>query len=47
MEDDNKMSREEKNASRMEKKALRDASRSTYIRRMMDDLEGKPEEVGW
>ena len=47
MEEDHKMSREERNALRREKEALRKASRSAYIRGMMDDLEGKPEEVCW
>lgn len=39
------MSREERNALRREKDTMRKASRSAYIREMMDDLEGKPEEV--
>ena len=47
MEEDHKMSREERNALRREKEALRKASRSAYIRGMMDDLEGRPEEVRW
>ncbi|XP_022766427.1 neuroguidin [Durio zibethinus] len=45
VEEDHKMSREERNALRREKEALRKASRSTYIREIMDDLEGRPEEV--
>ncbi|XVE95163.1 hypothetical protein REPUB_Repub02eG0072700 [Reevesia pubescens] len=45
VEEDHKMSREERNALRREKEALRKASRSAYIREMMDDLEGRPEEV--
>ncbi|XVE70666.1 hypothetical protein DITRI_Ditri10aG0089000 [Diplodiscus trichospermus] len=45
VEEDRKMSREERNALRKEKEALRKASRSAYIREMMDDLEGRPEEV--
>ncbi|KAH1065430.1 hypothetical protein J1N35_030417 [Gossypium stocksii] len=45
VEEDQKMSREERNALRREKETLRKASRSGYIREMMDDLEGKPEEV--
>ncbi|XVE60623.1 hypothetical protein DITRI_Ditri05aG0142800 [Diplodiscus trichospermus] len=45
VEEDHKMSREERNALRKEKEALRKASRSAYIREMMDDLEGRPEEV--
>ncbi|OMO51796.1 Reverse transcriptase, RNA-dependent DNA polymerase [Corchorus capsularis] len=45
VEEDHRMSREEKNALRREKEALRRASQSAYIRDMMDDLEGKPEEV--
>ncbi|XVF39667.1 hypothetical protein PTKIN_Ptkin01aG0051700 [Pterospermum kingtungense] len=44
VEEDHKMSREERNVLRREKEALRKASRSTYIRGMMDDLEGRPEE---
>lgn len=47
MEEDHKMSREERNALRREKEALRKASQSAYIREMMDDLEGRPEEVRW
>ncbi|OMO50804.1 Sas10/Utp3/C1D [Corchorus capsularis] len=45
VEEDHRMSRQEKNALRREKEALRRASQSAYIRDMMDDLEGKPEEV--
>ncbi|KAL4279858.1 hypothetical protein GQ457_03G034320 [Hibiscus cannabinus] len=45
VEEDHKMSKEERNALRREKETLRKASRSAYIREMMDDLEGKPEEV--
>ncbi|KAK6277720.1 hypothetical protein POUND7_018043 [Theobroma cacao] len=45
VEEDHKMSREERNALRREKEALRKASQSAYIREMMDDLEGRPEEV--
>ncbi|XVF58484.1 hypothetical protein PTKIN_Ptkin07bG0069800 [Pterospermum kingtungense] len=44
VEEDHKMSREERNVLRREKETLRKASRSAYIRGMMDDLEGRPEE---
>ena len=44
MEDD-KVSKLERNALRKEKDALRQARQSSYVRDMMDDLEGKPEEV--
>ncbi|XWS23999.1 hypothetical protein CRYUN_Cryun28dG0063500 [Craigia yunnanensis] len=45
VEEDHKLSREERNVLRREKAALRKASQSAYIRGMMDDLEGRPEEV--
>ncbi|CAK9186575.1 unnamed protein product [Ilex paraguariensis] len=44
MEED-KMSRHEKNALRKEKETLRQARQSAYVRELMDDLEGRPEEV--
>lgn len=40
-----KMSRHEKNALRKEKQALRQVSQNSYVREMVDDLEGRPEEV--
>ncbi|KAL3845763.1 hypothetical protein ACJIZ3_003166 [Penstemon smallii] len=44
MEED-KMSRQEKNALRREKETMRQASQSAYVRELMNDLEGKPEEI--
>lgn len=41
-----KMSREERNALRKEKETLRQARRSAYVRELMNEIEGKPEEVG-
>ncbi|XP_027147905.1 neuroguidin [Coffea eugenioides] len=43
--DEDKMSRQERNAMRKEKETLRQARRSAYVRELMNDLEGKPEEV--
>lgn len=39
------MSRQEKNALRKEKEMLRQAKQSSYVRDLINDLEGKPEEV--
>ncbi|KAL3514279.1 hypothetical protein ACH5RR_026996 [Cinchona calisaya] len=39
------MSREERNALRKEKETLRQARRSAYVRELINDLEGRPEEV--
>lgn len=44
MEED-KTSKQEKNAARKERHALRQARQSQYVRELMDDLEGRPEEV--
>lgn len=44
MEED-KMSRQEKNALRKEKEMLRQAKQSSYVRDLINDLEGKPEEI--
>ncbi|XP_047335796.1 neuroguidin [Impatiens glandulifera] len=44
MEED-KMSKQERNAARLEKQTLRQASQNSYVRDLMHDLEGKPEEV--
>lgn len=44
MEED-KISRQERNAMRKEKNALRQARQSDYVRELMDGLEGRPEEV--
>lgn len=44
MEED-KMTREERNARRKEKQTLRQSRQSPYVREMLDDLEGRPEEV--
>lgn len=42
---DDKISKQEKLARRREKQMLRQSKESSYVRRLMDDLEGKPEEV--
>lgn len=44
MEED-KMSRKERNAIRKEKNIIRQARQNAYVRELMDDLEGRPEEV--
>lgn len=44
MEED-KISKSERNALRKEKETIRQARQSAYMRELMDDLEGKPEEV--
>ena len=46
MEDD-KVSKLERNALRKEKDTLRQARQSAYVRDLMDDLQGKPEEVSY
>ncbi|GER51230.1 12-oxophytodienoate reductase [Striga asiatica] len=43
--DEDKMSRQEKNARRREEEIIRQSRKSSYVRELMDDLEGKPEEV--
>lgn len=45
--DEDKMSRKERNALRKEEETLRQARQSTYMRELMDNLEGRPEEVGF
>lgn len=45
--DEDKMSRKEINALRKEKETLRQARQSTYIRELVNDLEGRPEEVSF
>ncbi|CAI9763026.1 unnamed protein product [Fraxinus pennsylvanica] len=44
MEED-KMSRQERNALRKERENMRQAKQSTYVRELMNDLEGRPEEI--
>ncbi|RXH92595.1 hypothetical protein DVH24_033491 [Malus domestica] len=44
MEED-KLSKQEKNALRRDKNTLRQAKQSAYVRELVDDLEGRPEEV--
>ncbi|CAL5385744.1 unnamed protein product [Camellia sinensis] len=44
MEED-KVSKQERNAMRKDKAVLREARQSAYVRELMDDLEGRPEEV--
>lgn len=41
------MSKQEKNALRKEKQMIRQAKQSVYVRELMNDLEGRPEEVSW
>ncbi|KAL0417635.1 UNVERIFIED_CONTAM: Neuroguidin [Sesamum radiatum] len=43
--EENKMSRQEKNVLRKEQEMLRQAKQSAYVRELMNDLEGRPEEV--
>ena len=43
--DEDKMSRQERNAWRKEKNTLRQARQSEFMRDLMDDLEGRPEEA--
>nr|XP_043609202.1 neuroguidin [Erigeron canadensis] len=43
--DDSKTARQERNVSRKEKQAFRQALQSEYARDLMNDLEGRPEEV--
>lgn len=42
---EDKMSRQERNALRKEKETLRQARQNDYVRELMDDLQGKPEEI--
>lgn len=44
MEED-KMSKQEKNTLRKEQQMMRQAKQSAYVRDLIDDLEGRPEEV--
>lgn len=44
MEED-KLSKQDKNALRKEKNTLRQARQSAFVRELVDDLEGRPEEV--
>lgn len=39
------MSRQERNALRKEKETLRQARQSAYMRDLMNDIDGRPEEV--
>ncbi|GLT60584.1 hypothetical protein SLA2020_333440 [Shorea laevis] len=43
--EEEKMSRKERNALRKEKEAYRQALQGSYVREMMDDMEGRPEEI--
>lgn len=45
MED--KTSKQERDAARKEKHFLRLATEDTYMKDILDELEDKPEEVGW
>ena len=44
MEED-KISKKERNALRKEKQMLRQSRQSDFMREMMDNMEGRPEEV--
>lgn len=46
MEED-KISKQDRNAIRKEKNALRQARQSAYVREMLNDFEGRPEEVSF
>ncbi|XP_073053076.1 uncharacterized protein [Primulina eburnea] len=43
--EEGKMSRQERNALRREKETMRQANESAYVRELMDEMEGRPEEV--
>ncbi|XP_051134564.1 uncharacterized protein LOC127253831 [Andrographis paniculata] len=43
--DEEKISRHERNAMRKEKETLRRAKQSTYVQELLNDLEGRPEEI--
>ncbi|KAK9270342.1 hypothetical protein L1049_025921 [Liquidambar formosana] len=43
--EEEKMSKQERNSLRKEKETLRQARQSAYVRELMDDLQGRPEEV--
>ncbi|KAI4339774.1 hypothetical protein MLD38_024680 [Melastoma candidum] len=43
--EEEKKSRQERNAWRKERQTLRQASQSDYVRDLMDDFEGRPEEI--
>lgn len=45
--DEDKTSRKERNALRKEKETLRQARQSTFMRELVNDLEGRPEEVNF
>ncbi|XP_075516820.1 uncharacterized protein LOC142551461 isoform X1 [Primulina tabacum] len=43
--EEGKMSRQERNALRREKETMRQANESAYVRELMNEMEGRPEEV--
>lgn len=43
--EDGKISKHERNALRLEKQILRQSRQSDFVRRLVNDLEGRPEEV--
>lgn len=43
--DEGKISKKERNALRKEKQMLRQSRQSDFMREMMDNMEGRPEEV--
>lgn len=46
MEED-RVSKQDRNALRKERNTLRQAKTSDYVRELMNDLEGRPEEVSF
>lgn len=46
MEED-KISKQDRNALRKERNTLRQAKQSAYMRELMNDLEGRPDEVSF
>jgi U3 small nucleolar ribonucleoprotein protein LCP5 len=43
--EEGKISKQERNAMRMEKQILRQSRQSEFVRELMDDMEGRPQEV--
>lgn len=43
--EEGKNSKQERNAMRMEKQILQQSRQSEFVRELMDDIEGRPQEV--
>lgn len=43
--EEGKISKQERNAMRMEKQILQQSRQSEFVRELMDDIEGRPQEV--